>query len=105
MRMRPRDTARFLDKVKKALMIPLEDTYADDELNLHIESCEVLLCSSGIPAAICNSDNGLVEGLILIYVKTFFGFKNDGSVRELPSNFDTLLRQLVLTIEEDSDAS
>lgn len=105
MKMSVRDNASFLDKVKKALMIPLEDTYADDEINLHIASCKVLLGSAGIPDELCNSDNGLVEGLILIYVKTFFGFKNDGTVRELPANFEILLRQLALSIKEESDVS
>ena len=100
-----RDNASFLVKVKKALMIPEEETYADDEINLHIDSCSALLGSAGIPATVCNSDNGLVEGLILIYVKTYFGFKNDGTVRELPSNFEMLLRQLALSIKEDSDVS
>lgn len=100
-----RDNASFLDRIKKALMIPLEETYADDEINLHIASCVVLLSTAGIPTDICNSDNGLVEGLILIYVKTFFGFRNDGTVRELPANFDILLRQLALTVKEDSDVS
>ena len=100
-----RDNESFLFKVKRALMIPAEETYADDEINLHIASCEVLLSSAGIPAALCSSDNGLVEGLILIYVKTYFGFKNDGTVRELPANFDTLLRQLALTVKEESDVS
>ena len=100
-----RDNASFLVKVKKALMIPSEETYADDELKLHIDSCSALLCSAGIPATVCNSENGLVEGLILIYVKTYFGFKNDGTVRDLPANFEILLRQLALSIKEESDVS
>lgn len=102
MRSRPRNPNEFLLKVKKALMIPAEDTYADDELSLHINACEVLLSTVGIPSSVCCSDNALVEGLILIYTKTYFGFKNDGTVRELPLNFEMLLRQLTLTIEEDA---
>jgi formyltetrahydrofolate synthetase len=45
------------------------------------------------------SENGLAEALVLIYCKTFYGFKNDGSVKELPSSFGFLLRQLALTSE------
>lgn len=102
MMMNKREPDKFLIKVKKALLIPKEETFADDEISLHINACEVLLATAGIPMSVCCSDNPLVEGLILIYVKTFFGFKNDGSVKELPSNFDILLRQLALTIKEES---
>lgn len=97
-----REHDQFLQKVKRSLMIPTEETYADDEINLHINACEVLLTTVGIPSSVAKSDNALVEGLILTYVKTFFGFKNDGSVRELPSNFEILLRQLSLTVGEDA---
>jgi hypothetical protein len=30
-------------------------------------------------------------------VKTFYGFKNDGSAKELPKSFDMLVGQLALT--------
>lgn len=90
----------ILNKVKKALLIPIEESYADEELLLHILSCKQLIKSTGVSEKVASSDNGLVEALILIYCKTFFGFKNDGSVKELPSSFDLLLRQLVLTVEE-----
>ena len=90
----------FLLRIKKALMITAEDTFADDEIKLHIESCCQYLSSTGVPASVVESDNPLVEGLILIYVKTFYGFKQDGSVKELPANFDLLVRQLVLTSTE-----
>jgi hypothetical protein len=100
--MEKRNADNFIYRVKTALMIPLEDKFADEEINLHISSCENLLTSMGVPQSVSESDNPLVEGLILIYVKTFFGFKSDGSVRELPANFDLLTRQLVLThLEED----
>ena len=71
-----RDNDKFLQRIKKTLLIPAEDTFADDEIKLHI------------------------EGLILIYVKTFFGFKADGSVKELPASFHLLVRQLVFTSME-----
>ena len=90
----------FLIRVKKALMITAEDTFADDEIKLHIESCCQYLISTGVPDYVVRSENPLVEGLILVYVKTFFGFKNDGSVRELPASFHLLVRQLVLTSQE-----
>lgn len=91
---------KFIIRIKKALMIPAEDTFADDEIKLHIDTCSQLLITTGVPASVVASDNPLVEGIILIYVKTFFGFKADGSVKELPSNFDLLVRQLVLSAEE-----
>jgi hypothetical protein len=39
----------------------------------------------------------MVSTLIIIYVKTFFGFKNDGSAKELPKTFDMLVGQIALT--------
>ena len=90
----------FLLRIKKALMITAEDTFVDDEIKLHIESCCQYLISTGVTEQVVRSDNPLVEGLILIYVKTFYGFKQDGSVKELPANFDLLVRQLVLTSTE-----
>ena len=98
--MSKRKPDEFLIRVKKALMITAEDTFADDEIKLHIESCCQYLISTGVTDSVVWSDNPLVEGLILIYVKTFYGFKQDGSVKELPANFDLLVRQLVLTSTE-----
>lgn len=91
--------SNVLVKVKRALMIPLTDNYADEELKLHIESCRQLLKTSGVEDSIASSNHALVEALIVVYCKTFFGFKNDGSVKELPSCFDLLLRQLVMAVE------
>ena len=85
--------------VKKSLMIPSDDLESDNELTLHINSCFSLIRSSGCSDALIMSGNGLVEALVLIYCKTFYGFTNDGSVKELPSSFDFLLRQLVLSSE------
>ncbi len=93
--MEKRNADNFLYRVKTALMIPLEDKFVDEEIKLHISTCENLLTSMGVPQPISESSNPLVEGLILIYVKTFFGFKSDGGVRELPANFDLLTRQQV----------
>lgn len=88
----------ILDIVKKALLIPLSETYADDELSSHISACKELLRSIGVDdEVISNEGNPIVDSLILIYCKTFFGFKNDGSVKELPKSFDMLLSQLSLT--------
>lgn len=100
-----REIDKFLIKIKKALMIPADDTFADDEIKLHIETCCQLLITTGVPATVVSSDNSLVEGIILIYVKTFYGFKSDGSVKELPTSFDLLVRQLVLSSMEDSHVS
>lgn len=87
----------MLDIVKKSLLIPLEETYADDELDSLICGCKELIKSAGVSDEVVEGDNKMVESLILIYCKTFFGFKSDGSVKELPSSFDLLLRQLILT--------
>jgi len=38
-----------------------------------------------------------VSTIVIIYVKTFFGFQNDGSVKELPEAFYFLLKQVSLT--------
>ncbi len=86
----------LLEVVKKALLIPLSETYADLELQSHIDACKTLIESSGV--SLTNIDNNkLAHSLVIIYVKTFFGFKNDGSVKELPKSFDMLLSQLVLS--------
>lgn len=88
---------KLIDKVKLSLMIPLDEHYGDVELRVHIKSCIDLIKSAGVPDTVIEEEGGLVEALILIYCKTFFGFKNDGSVKDLPPSFDFLLRQLVLT--------
>ena len=91
----------LLNYVKKALLIPLEETYADDELNTYIEACLSLILSTGVnPEGI--NENPLTKSLVLIYCKTFFGFKSDGSVKELPRSFDMLLRQLALASGENN---
>lgn len=91
----------MLEKVKKALLIPVAENYADDELLIHIASCRQLLITTGIPKGTAeSSDNPLVQALIIIYVKTNFGFKSDGSAKELPKTFDLLLRQLCLHTAE-----
>jgi len=89
----------ILDKVKKSLMIPLAETFADTELNVHIVSCKELIKSTGVPSEVIEGNNGLVEALILIYCKTFYGFNNNGEVKPLPESFDFLLKQLALTWE------
>ena len=96
----------MLAKMKKALLIPATEHYADDEILIHIASCRQLLVSAGIPSEIAESDdNPLVTALITIFVKTNFGFKSDGTVKELPKSFDVLLRQLCLTSSEVSGGS
>lgn len=97
-----RDKDRFLQRVKLSIMIPEADTIADEEIKLHIASCEKYLISLGVPSCEAISDNPLVEGLIIVYVKTFFGFKADGTVKELPSSFHLLARQLCLTTEDNN---
>lgn len=87
----------MLAKMKKALLIPATENYADDEILIHIASCRQLLVTAGIPRETAESDdNPLVTALITIFVKTNFGFNNNGEVKELPKSFDVLLRQLCL---------
>jgi hypothetical protein len=88
----------ILNTVKKALLIPLVETYADEELQSHIEACKELLRSVGVADDVVNGEGvPIVDSLILIYCKTFFGYKNDGSVKELPKSFEMLVRQLSFT--------
>ena len=88
----------ILDTVKKALLIPLTETYADEELLSHIEACKELIRYVGVADDVVNGEGvPIVDSLILIYCKTFFGFKNDGSVKELPKSFEMLIKQLSFT--------
>ena len=76
----------------------LENIGTDEELSTHISSCKLYLMSCGIdPSYINDESNPMVSTLIIIYVKTFFGFKNDGSAKELPKTFDMLVGQIALT--------
>ena len=96
----------ILDIVKKALLIHLSETFADHELSTHISSCKAYLMSCGIdPTYINDETNPMVSTLIIIYVKTFFGFKNDGSAKELPKTFDMLVGQIALTKGVNEDVS
>lgn len=86
----------LLAKVKRSLLIPDTETFADGEIEILIRSCKELISSTGVSKdAIENSEMALT--LILIYCKTFFGFKTDGSVRELPSSFYMILNQLAIS--------
>ena len=87
----------MLATMKKALLIPATENYADDEILIHIASCRQLLVTSGVPRETAESDdNPLVTALITIFVKTNFGFNSNGEVKEFPKSFDVLLRQLCL---------
>ena len=86
----------MLELTKKALLIPATEHYADDEIETHIASCRQLLVTTGVPREIAESDDPLVKALITIYVKTMYGWKSSGEVKELPKSFDVLLRQLCL---------
>jgi len=96
----------MLEKVKKALLIPVSEHYADDELLIHIASCRQLLITTGVPRETAEGDDdSLVQALITIYVKTNFGFNNNGQVKELPKSFDLLLKQLCLHTVKDNGGS
>lgn len=86
----------MLELMKKALLIPATEHYADGEIETHIVSCRQLLVTTGVPREIAESDDPLVKALITIYVKTMYGWKSSGEVKELPKSFDVLLRQLCL---------
>jgi formyltetrahydrofolate synthetase len=96
----------ILDTVKKSLLIPISETYADTELTGYINSCRELLTSMGVKKEeVDEGKNALVDSLIIIYCKTFFGYKTDGSVKELPKSFDMLTKQLVLTKGDNLNVS
>ena len=96
----------MLKLMKKALLIPETENYADDEITIHIASCRQLLVTAGVSQEIAGSDDEpLVTALITIFVKTHFGFKSSGEVKELPKSFDVLLRQLCLHCSEVSGGS
>src|SRR5690625_7171727 len=86
----------LLEYVKKSLLIPIEETYADLELNAYIEACKSLILSTGVKYDGIEN-NPLTKSLVPIYCKTFFGFKSDGSVNELPRSFKMLFLQLSLS--------
>jgi|SRR5690554_6830989 len=96
----------ILEVVKKSLLIPLEESYADSELESYISSCKEFLVSSGIKQELVNNETDpIVMSLIIIYCKTFFGFKGDGSVKELPKSFNMLHNQLAITKGDTVDVS
>lgn len=90
------DSNLLLNKVKRSLLIPDSEDYADGEIVILINSCKELISSTGVSKEVVNSSEVALT-LIIIYCKTFFGFKSDGSVRELPNSFYTILNQLAIS--------
>lgn len=86
----------LLNKVKRSLLIPESEDFADEEIKVLITACKELISSTGVSKETLD-ESEIVVTLIFIYVKTFFGFKSDGSVRELPSSFYTILNQLAIS--------
>lgn len=86
----------LLTKVKRSLLIPESESFADGEINILINACKELISSTGVSQDTIEASE-IVLTLVLIYTKTFFGFKTDGSVRELPSSFYTILNQLAIS--------
>ena len=84
---------KLLNIVKQAVMLGAE-TFADLELTALINSCLSLITSTGVKEEDLNQPE--VESLVLIYVKTFYGFNSDGTVKELPQSFYLLLKQFSL---------
>ena len=89
------NNSSLLTKIKSSLLIPQNETFADNEIMMHIESCRELILSVGVSRDTLETSIALT--LILMYCKTFFGFKSDGSVRELPNSFYTILNQLAIS--------
>ena len=87
--------ANLLSLAKTSLMIPEAESYADEELSSLIESALALVKSTGVSESHFEANE--VKSIVLIYVKTFFGFSNDGSVKELPQSFYFLFKQVTLT--------
>lgn len=85
----------LLPLVKKSLLIPEAETFADLEITALIDSALALVKSTGVSDDAIESKE--VSSLVIIYVKTFFGFQNDGSVKELPQAFYFLLKQVSLS--------
>jgi len=83
-------------KVKRSLLIPDSETYADGEINILINACKELISSTGVSKGVVD-ESEIALTLIFIYCKTFFGFKSDGTVKELPSSFYTILNQLAIS--------
>jgi len=84
---------KLLNIVKQAVMLGTE-TFTDLELTALISSCLSLITSTGVKEEDLNQPE--VESLVLIYVKTFYGFNSDGTVKELPQSFYLLLKQFSL---------
>jgi len=85
----------LLPLVKKSLLIPEAETFADLEITALIDSALALVKSTGVSDDAIESKE--VSSLVIIYAKTFFGFQNDGSVKELPQAFYFLLKQVSLS--------
>jgi hypothetical protein len=86
----------LLTLVKSSLLIPASEHYADTELKTLIDSCLFLISSTGVNTSATTLISP-ISGLVNIYVKTFFGFNHEGSVKELPNSFYFLLKQLSLS--------
>ncbi len=86
----------ILTKVKRSLLIPDSENYADGEIEILIASCKELISSTGVSREVID-ESEIALTLIFIYTKTFFGSKTDGSVRELPGSFYTILNQLAIS--------
>ena len=87
----------YLELVKNALGIPTSNTKVDITLNNLISASLELLRGAGVSEKYLINADPLVASFVIIYTSTNFGYKADGSLKELPKHFDLLLRQLSLT--------
>lgn len=87
----------MLDVVKDSLGFNKEDSRLDAYLETLINGCKTLLRDSGVLETYIENEDPLVVSFIIIYVSSMYGFKSDGSLKELPKHFDALLKQIALT--------
>lgn len=87
----------ILDIIKDSLGLPKEETNFDEQLNVLILGAKELLRGSGVGEKYITDEDPLISSFIIIYVTTMFGFKSDGSLKEMPKHFELLLRQIALT--------
>ncbi len=64
----------LLEMIKKSLLIPLSEDYADLELMSLIDSCKDLIKSTGVSENVIDN-NKIAHSLVLIYCKTVLVLK------------------------------
>ncbi len=81
----------ILKRIKVETGLTGDNSYDQVILN-HIDTVRQMCEDAGIKDEDMDFDPYFIQ-LCLIYSKTFIGYKQDGSVRELPTSFDKILFQ------------